>query len=105
MKFAASGPCLDAGQRSQSGLGCGRAVVQELLGLELLLPGFEREQLLLQRPRRHAIGDRLHDPSEPPLDLGQLRAQPVPPGVLIAAHPIDLAHVLGAELLEQRTLR
>jgi hypothetical protein len=71
------------------------------LGLELLLPSLEREQLVLQGPRRHTVRDRLHDPSEPSLDLGQLQAQPVPPGALIATHPIELAQVLGAELPQQ----
>jgi hypothetical protein len=53
------------------------------LGLQLLLPGLQREQLVFQGARGHAVRDHLHDPPEPSLDLGQVAPQAVAPGVPI----------------------
>ncbi len=71
------------------------------LGTELLLPTFERQELVLEGPCRHALGDGVDHPSQSALDLGQLGDKPVALRALAALQAVQLAGELGAELAEQ----
>jgi hypothetical protein len=71
--------------------------------LQFGLPRFERQQLVFDRDRRHAVLDRLNKLPDLTFDGRELLAAVGNARAMLHPQAIQLAHVLAAEVLEEIT--